>query len=181
MTVRRYVRIGVAVAAVGVLGAGAAALAHDNGRSFKERLSGYQEVPALSTEGFGTFRASLNADGTALNYRLTFGGFTTNVRFAHIHFENRTNNGPVIVFLCSNEAAPAGTPACPAAGGTVTGTLDAADVGAFGAAAQGIAPGEFDEFVDALRSGATYVNVHTVERGGGEIRAQIEDDHGDDD
>jgi hypothetical protein len=51
----------------------------------------------------------------------------------------------------------------------------AADVTA-GAAAQGIAAGEFEEFVQALRVGATYVNVHSVGRPGGEIRAQIEDD-----
>ena len=55
-----------------------------------------------------------------------------------------------------------------------------ADVGA-GAAAQGIAAGEFDEFVRAIRAGATYVNVHTTGRQGGEIRAQLDDDrHGHD-
>src|SRR5262245_63004656 len=97
MRLGRYARIGIGVAAAGVMGVGAAAaLANDNGRSFKERLTGYQEFPPLSTDGFGSFRASLNSDGTELNYRLTFGGFTTNVRFAHIHFENRSNNGPVI-------------------------------------------------------------------------------------
>ncbi|HEY2997482.1 MAG TPA: CHRD domain-containing protein, partial [Acidimicrobiales bacterium] len=71
-----------------------------------------------------------------------------------------------------------GTQACPAAGGTITGTITAADIGA-GAAAQGLAAGEFDEFVRALRSGATYVNVHSTGRPTGEIRAQIgEDDRG---
>ncbi len=34
-------------------------------------------------------------------------------------------------------------------------------------------PGEFDELVSALRAGATYVNVHTDGRPGGEIRGQI--------
>jgi CHRD domain len=178
MGVPRYVRIAAVVGAVAVMGGGAAAIANDKDRSFRERLTGYEEFPPLSTDGFGTFRASLNRSGTVLSYRLTFGGMATNVRFAHIHFENRSNNGPVIVFLCSNEG-PASAPACPPTGGTVTDTLDATDVGG-GAAAQGIAAGEFDEFIDALRSGATYVNVHTVERGGGEIRAQIESDRDDD-
>ena len=91
-------------------------------------------------------------------------------------FENATNNGPIVVFLCSNLGnGPAATQACPASGGTITGTIRAADIGA-GAAGQGLAAGEFDEFVRALRSGATYVNVHFTGRPGGEIRAQIEDD-----
>jgi hypothetical protein len=72
-----------------------------------------------------------------------------------------------------------GTQACPAAGGTIRGTIQAADVGA-GAAAQGLAAGEFEEFVRALRSGAMYVNVHTTGRPGGEVRAQL-DDHDDHD
>jgi hypothetical protein len=176
MRVGRYARIGIGVVAVGVLGVGAAVVAGGNQRRFSERLEGYQEVPALSTDGSGSFRASLNSDGTELNYRLTFSDFDTPVLFAHIHFENATNNGPVIVFLCGG----GGKPACPPDGGTVTGTIVAADVGAFGTAAQGIAPGEFDEFVDALRSGATYVNVHTDQFRGGEIRAQIEGDRGND-
>ena len=175
MRLGRYARIGIGIAAVGVLGVGAAAIAGGNQRKFSERLEGYQEVPALSTDGSGSFRASLNSDGTELNYRLSFDGFASDVLFAHIHFENRTNNGPVIVFLCGG----GGKPACPVDGGTVTGTIVAADVGA-GAAGQGIAAGEFDEFVDALRSGATYVNVHTVDRPTGEIRAQIEGDRGND-
>jgi hypothetical protein len=37
----------------------------------------------------------------------------------------------------------------------------------------GIAPGEFDELIAAIRAGATYANVHTVGRPGGEIRGQI--------
>ena len=94
-----------------------------------------------------------------------------------IHFENRTNNGNIVVFLCTNLGnGPAGTQACPAAGGTISGTITAANIGA-GAAGQGIAAGEFDEFVRALRSGATYVNVHSVGRPGGEIRAQLDDNN----
>jgi hypothetical protein len=55
------------------------------------------------------------------------------------------------------------------------GTITAADVGAL-AAGQGIAAGEFDEFVGAIRAGATYVNVYSVGRPTGEIRAQLEED-----
>ncbi|MGH9235808.1 MAG: CHRD domain-containing protein, partial [Acidimicrobiales bacterium] len=106
----------------------------------------------------------MSPSGDAIRYRLTFSDLESDATQAHIHFENATNNGPIVVFLCTNLGnGPAGTQACPAAGGTVRGTIRAADVGA-GAAAQGIAAGEFDEFVRAIRAGATYVNVHTTGR-----------------
>jgi hypothetical protein len=145
------------------------------GRSgFRERLTGFEEVPALSSSGFGTFRASVNRHAEKIDWRLSFDNLESAVTQAHIHFENATNNGPIVVFLCSNLAgAPAGTQACPADGGTIRGTIMAANVGG-GAAAQGLEAGNFDEFVRALRSGATYVNVHSVGRPGGEIRAQLD-------
>lgn len=169
------VKFAAAVAILAVIGMGTAAVA-DNVRA-RETLTGYEEVPALSTPGVGDFKIDLNRAGDALDYTLTFSGLETDATQAHIHFENRTNNGNIVVFLCSNLGnGPAGTQACPAAGGTITGTITAANVGA-GAAGQGIAAGEFDEFVRALRSGATYVNVHSVGRPGGEIRAQLDDNN----
>ena len=57
MGVRRSVRIAACIAGVSVLGIGAAATASDGQRGFRERLTGYEEVPALSTTGKGTFRA----------------------------------------------------------------------------------------------------------------------------
>jgi hypothetical protein len=39
--------------------------------------------------------------------------------------------------------------------------------------AQGIAPGEWDAFIAALRAGMGYANVHDATYPGGEIRAQI--------
>ena len=106
---------------------------------------------------------------------MSFANLETPVTQAHIHFENRTNPGPIVVFLCTNLGnGPAGTQHCPANGGTIQGTIRAADVGA-GAAAQGLGAGEFQEFVNAIDAGSTYVNVHSVGRPAGEIRAQLED------
>ena len=168
------VKFAGAVAFVAVIGMGTAAVA-DNVRE-RESLTGYEEVPALSTPGMGEFKIDLARSGDSFDYELTFSGLETAATQAHIHFENATNNGPIVVFLCSNLGnGPAGTQPCPAAGGTITGTIAAADIGA-GAAAQGLAAGEFGEFVGALRAGATYVNVHSTGRPGGEIRAQIADD-----
>jgi CHRD domain len=169
---RARVKIALVAAAAGVVGLGTVAMASD-GSDEKVRLTGYEEVPALSTPGAGEFRVSVASD--EIRYRLTFSGLETAATQAHIHFENETNNGNIVVFLCTNLGnGPAGTQACPAAGGTITGTITAADVGAL-AAGQGIAAGEFDEFVRAIRAGATYVNVHSVGRPTGEIRAQLEE------
>jgi hypothetical protein len=171
MSARAKLAAGVgAVTALGV--AGAVALAQGGG-DFNERLTGYQEVPALSTSGHGKFRASIRSGGSAIRYRLSYAGLEAKPLQAHIHLGQRGVNAGVIVFLCDNTGAgPAGTKPCPDPSGTVTGTLHAADV--IGPAAQGIAPGEFGELVRAIRAGATYANVHTEKYTGGEIRAQIE-------
>jgi hypothetical protein len=143
-----------------------------NFSKISERLTGYEEVPALSTPGNGTFTARVNGD-SSVTYQLTYGATETDVTQSHIHFENRTNNGPIVVFLCSNLGnGPVGTQACPAQGGTISGTFDAGDV--LTAGTSGIAAGEFDELLAAMRAGATYVNVHTAGRPGGEIRSQID-------
>ena len=175
---RAHVKIALAVAAVAVVGSGAGTFATaSSGSGDRETLTGYEEFPALSTPGAGEFRSSISRSRDEIRYTLSFSDLETAATQAHIHFENRTNNGPIVVFLCTNLGnGPAGTQACPAAGGTIQGTIRPADVGA-GAAAQGLAAGEFDELVRAIRAGATYVNVHSTGRPGGEIRAQLE--HGD--
>ncbi len=172
---RRRIKLASALAAVCVLGVGAVAMADNGHRNFKEALTGFEEVPALSTPGVGDFRALINQAGE-IEWTLSFSGLESAATQAHIHFESKSNNGPIIVFLCSNLGnGPAGTQACPAAGGTISGTITEADVGA-GGAAQGLAARELAEFVSAIRAGATYVNVHSAIRPGGEIRAQLGDD-----
>ena len=94
--------------------------------------------------------------------------------FAHIHFGQRSVNGGVAASLCGG----GGKPACPQSG-TVTGTVVPADV--VGPAGQGIAAGEFDELVAAIRAGRTYANVHSTKFPPGEIRGQINDDNQRDD
>ena len=136
------VKLAIAAAVVGALTVGAVAVA-TGGQKISESLTGYEEVPALSTPGAGEFRAFVNRSGQEIRYRLTYDDLESPATQAHIHFENATNNGGIVAFLCTNLGnAPVGTspPPCPADGGTVTGSLRPADVGA-GAQAQGIAPG----------------------------------------
>ncbi len=56
---------------------------------------------------------------------------------------------------------------------TVTGTITPANV--IGPAAQGIAAGQWDKIVAAMRAGVAYANVHTTNFPQGEIRGQIND------
>ena len=141
------------------------ALGDDTTRTIRALLSGYDEVPAVSTAGTGEFSARVTGD--AIAYRLSYQnlrGSTTAA--AHIHFGNAGTNGGVIVHLCGGSA-----PACPPVGGTVEGVITAAQIE--GPAGQGIAPGEYVEVLAAIRAGVTYVNVHTDLHPSGEIRGQV--------
>ena len=168
---RRKLQLVLAIGLMSLLGAVGVAVA-TGGNSYKEQLSGYEEIPTLSTPANGDFKLKINQMSNTIDYELSYSGFETPVLQAHIHLGARAFNGGISLFLCSNLGnGPAGTPACPQEG-SVSGTLDADDV--VGPAAQGIAPGEFAEAIDAIRAGATYANVHSQARPGGEIRAQIE-------
>ncbi len=134
--------------------------------NFDARLDGFHEVPAVSTTGSGSFSAKTSVDDTEITFELSYSGLEGVAAAAHIHLGQPGVNGGIIVHLCGS----GGKPACPASG-TVTGTIVAADV--VGPAAQGIAPGEFDELLRALREGATYTNVHTNLFPNGEIRGEI--------
>lgn len=137
-------------------------------------LGGYQEVPTLSTPATGTLDVEISKDENSVAYTLSYQGIRTNVLFAHIHIGRPAVNGGVMVFLCTNGAPPAGVPMpppCPQGGGTVSGELTAADVLAVGAS--GVAAGDFDAFVDALRAEAGYGNLHSAAFTNGEIRGQV--------
>jgi hypothetical protein len=107
-----------------------------------------------------------------MTFKLTFSGLSAPVLQAHIHFGKRHVPGNIIVFFCTNlNNGPAGTPACPAGGGTVTGTITAADVK--GVPTQNFPAGDFDAVVAALNSDTVYLNIHTTNFPAGEIRGQV--------
>jgi hypothetical protein len=175
------VRLAIGVAVLGVGGVTTAAIAHDRAK-FRADLNGYEEVPAVSTDGNGTFRAQIARNADEISYSLTFGQLNSAPQQAHIHFGQERVNGGISVWLCGNPSPPsivppAGTQTCPPQG-TITGTITPANV--VGPAGQGIAPGEFAELVRAMRAGVTYANVHSITQPGGEIRGQISDRDGGD-
>ena len=179
---RRVVLVALTAGLALVLLVGAQALSAGKGKSNlkADTLTGYQEVAGptagLSSQGSGEFEAEIDDDDQVVTWHLTYTGLASAATVAHIHFGNRYLSGGVSVFFCGGGPAGHVQPACPA--GTtdvaeITGTWGPEDVA--GPAAQGIAFGEWDEFVAALRAGMTYVNIHNAMYPAGEIRAQIND------
>jgi hypothetical protein len=182
MRMRRHVGpAALLIALLVAAGFGSYALADGGKRNLRETLEGYQEVPAVSTKGSGEFNARIDEAAQEIRYRLSYGDLEGAVAQAHIHFAQKSVNGGIAVFLCTNLGnGPPGTQACPASPATISGTIRPADVIA-GAAAQGLAAGEFAELLAAIRAEATYVNVHSTTFPGGELRAQLATRHRDHD
>jgi hypothetical protein len=142
----------------------------NNKNSFRAKLSGKQEVPAISTnaEGLVTLRVGGTSSAPTVSYEIEYRDLKGGpAAAAHIHFGQKGANGGVMAFLCGG----GGKPACPVAGTKLTGMLQASDVA--GLAAQGIAAGDMNALLNALRSGLAYANVHNTLFPGGEIRGQF--------
>ena len=145
----------------------------------KATLTGYQEVPSVSTPASGTFDAKIANDDESISYELTFNDLVGTVQQSHIHIAQPAVSGSVVVWLCQTATTPAPaavaaiTPTCPQSG-TVTGTITAANVITAVTASQQITTGELDEVIAAIRAGVAYANVHaTPLNPAGEIRGQI--------
>lgn len=158
--------VAVAVAAFSLHTSSASA--DDESNHLKARLTGYQEVPSVSTTGSGRLDLRIDDEAQTIDFELTYENLEgTTTTASHIHLGQPGVNGGVSVFLCGG----GGRPACTPTSGEFSGTITAADI--IGPTAQGINPGEFAELVQALRSRVTYVNVHTNRNPGGEIRGLI--------
>ena len=156
-----------------------------NSEEFSARLSGFNvtgglpttanpgaETGAILTDGTGTVQLDLDKKSQTATYTLTYSGLTSSVLQAHIHFGKVHTPGGIMIFFCSNLGnGPTGTPACPANGGTVSGTWTASSVVAI--PGQNVTAGDFGALIDALDSNTAYANVHTMNFKAGEIRGQV--------
>lgn len=171
----RFPKIVAGAAAVALfvsLGSSAAGDSNRDRDRLKADLKGFEEIPTLSTPGSGEFKGKISRNEESVEFELSYEDLEGEVTQAHIHLGAKAFNGGIMVFLCSNlPDPPPGTQPCPVPSGTVRGTFSAEDV--IGPEGQGISPGQFEEAIRALRSGATYANVHTTTRPGGEVRGQI--------
>jgi hypothetical protein len=132
--------------------------------TFQAKLDAANEVPTPTLSGntpSGT--ASFTIQGNSLAYKVTASGLSSAYTAAHIHSGAPGVAGPVIVPL-NLTGGPDGT----ASG---EGTIDAS--GIKGKNADGSAMSMAD-LLAAMRSGSTYVNVHTANNKAGEARGQIQ-------
>ena len=178
-------RLRLSLAVIALVSATTIVLAQGGFKKISEFLTGYQETPApISTTGGGTFNARISNDESRIDWELSYSDLQGAVQQAHIHFGTVGITGGITVFLCTNLGnGPAGTQPCPAPPATISGTIVAADVSpnipaTAAARAQGLNTGEIDELIQAIRAGATYVNVHSTTWPGGEIRSQIDGNSG---
>lgn len=173
---RRGVKAPIALAGAAFFTLVSGATVYAQGRAhqnlLRAALGPLNQVPAVLAQSSGTFEAQINSDGS-ITFSLSYANMTSAVTQAHIHFGASRTNGGVMVFLCGGSK-----PACPTSG-TVTGTLTAADVSTLPSGntdsviPQGIQTSDLNAMLEAIRTGNTYINVHTANFPGGEIRGQV--------
>jgi hypothetical protein len=128
------------------------------GGNFTAHLNGDNQVPPFDTQAQGQFIGKLRS-GDALSYKLNVANIM-NIVAAHIHCAPEGANGPVGVTLFL------GAPM------SVNGTLAQGPILAPDAN-NGCGWLDLVDVIDALESGDTYINVHTLQSLPGEIRGQV--------
>ncbi|WP_247596790.1 CHRD domain-containing protein [Hydrogenophaga sp. PAMC20947] len=124
--------------------AGCTAMQPSNVVSLTAKLSGANEVPAVTTSGTGMAEATLNKDTNVLKWTVTYSGLTGPALAGHFH-------GPAAAGSNAGVAVPFSSAASPIEGQA---TLTPAQV-------------------SDLMAGKWYANIHTAANKGGEIRGQL--------
>src|ERR671914_871111 len=139
----RRIQLVAAVAIVSIASVVATTAFAGGGKEIREELEGFQEVPAVSTDADGKFKAKVL--GEEIRWELRYEDLEGDVTQAHIHFGQRDVNGGISVWLCGNPDPannvnpPPGTQTCPPDPAKISGTATAANV--VGPTGQGIAAG----------------------------------------
>ena len=129
--------------------------------TFTAALSGANENPGVLTGAVGTGTVSVNMATQVVTYRIDVYNMPVGTTASHFHVGAVGQNGPVVVNFTvatgiSNDFA-------------ISGTASATDLTA--RAAQGI--NSWEDFLQALLLGNVYMNVHSTNNPGGEIRGQM--------
>jgi hypothetical protein len=145
--------LAVMVIGTGLMALPAIVLAADD---FSATLSGAAEVPAVTTTASGSATVNIITDSevTEINYEVTYAGLSGPLTAAHIHLGAAGSNGGILLPLVIGPSP-------------FSGTLKEADLTPTGNVTA------FAGAIDAIRSGGTYINLHTAANPGGEIRGQL--------
>lgn len=136
-------------------------------RNFVAPLEGGQEVPPVETRARGMAHFQVSADGESVEYRLLAANIE-NVLMAHIHLAPAGENGGVVVWLYPPDGPPPQLIEGRFNGVLAEATFTEADL------VGSLAGASLDDLLEAMREGGAYVNVHTEQNPGGEIRGQIQ-------
>jgi hypothetical protein len=163
----------VSVAAVAVLVIAGSVLAAPP-RNFTAPLTGAEEVVdegagivGIDTRARGVAIFQLSPDGSELSYRLIASNIE-NVLMAHIHCcGGPGENEGIVVWLYPEGGSAPQLISGRHAGTLETGTITADDLVGV------LADGTLGDLVEQIAAGQAYVNVHTTQFPGGEIRGQL--------
>jgi hypothetical protein len=137
----------------------------ENDRIFVTHLSGDEEVPPVDTKAQGQAIFMLSKDGTELRFIL-IAAKLENITMSHIHMAPKGQNGPIVAWLYPSVPPPVLIPGA-FNGVLASGAITAADL---------VGPLEgmsLSALLTEMMSGNTYVNIHTQQNPGGEIRGQL--------
>jgi hypothetical protein len=111
--------------------------------NLKATMNASSEVPPNSSKGTGTFSATYDTSSKKLSWKGSYADLSGPATAAHFHSGEPGKNGPVAVPIAPNTSPFEGS-------ATLT-----------------------DAQAEDLLAGKWYVNVHTAENKGGEIRGQV--------
>lgn len=133
--------------------------------NFVAHLSGNEEVPPVTTQAQGQAIFHLSSDGNELEFKLTAANIES-ILMAHIHLAPKGQNGQPVVWLYPS-APPAVKIPGRFDGVLVEGKITTANL-------VGLLQGQpLSVLITKIKTGETYVNIHTEKYPSGEIRGQI--------
>jgi len=152
---RVFIRSGAGVVAVALLSLAAAvflspAPASAETFNLSAALDGAQVVPPVATSGTGTASLTYNDATNLLSWTLTFSGLSSDADVAHFHYPGDKGASAAAHEVIFTDAQVVGT------GGSVSGSITV------------IQATEAD-----LLNGMWYMQIHTENNAGGEIRGQV--------
>ena len=141
--------------------------------TFVGNLSGANEVPPVNTPGTGLATVILDPTAQTIQVNVTFSGLTSNDVAAHIHCcaPLGTNAG-----VATTVPAFLGFPLGVTSGSYSSAVFDLTQPTIYNPAfvtMQGGLPAAEAALIAGIQTGMTYLNIHTMNNPGGEIRGQL--------